>query len=165
MKAIRPVRLEDAAAVAGLSAQLGYPADAASVAGRLVHLAGAPEAHAVLVSVDEEEAVTGWVHVSVERTVESDPYAEIRGLVVDEGCRGRGIGEALVRAGVTWAHGRGLRRVRVRSNVIRERTKAFYLRLGFTVKKTQAVFDLELPPRAGATMVGDAAGRRRDDDG
>ena len=155
---IRPARSGDAAAVARLSAQLGYPAEAASVGERLAHLAGAPEAHAVLVSVDGEDAVSGWVHVSVERTVESEPYAEIRGLVVDEGSRGRGLGEALVGAAVAWSGGRGLRRVRVRSNVVRERTHAFYLRLGFTVKKTQAVFDLDLSPRGGATMKGDTRG-------
>jgi GNAT superfamily N-acetyltransferase len=162
---IRAAAPGDAAAVARLSAQLGYPAEAASVGERLAQLAGAPEAHAVLVSVDGEGAVTGWLHVSVERTVESEPYAEIRGLVVDEGSRGRGLGGALVRAAVAWSRGRGLRRVRVRSNVVRERTRAFYLRLGFTVKKTQAVFDLDLSPRGGATMGEDTGGRRRDDDG
>jgi GNAT superfamily N-acetyltransferase len=162
---IRAAAPGDAAEVARLSAELGYPADAAAVGERLAHLAGAPESHAVLVSVDGEDAATGWIHVSVERTVESEPYAEIRGLVVDEGSRGRGIGEALVRAAVVWARGRGLRRVRVRSNVVRERTRAFYLRLGFTVKKTQAVFDLDLSPDGGVMMEAEAERRRTDRDG
>jgi GNAT superfamily N-acetyltransferase len=165
LPAIRAAAPPDAADVARLSAQLGYPADAAAVGERLAHLGGAPESHVVLVSVDGEDAATGWIHVSVERTVESEPYAEIRGLVVDEGARGRGIGEALVRAGATWARERGLRRVRVRSNVVRERARAFYIRLGFTVKKTQTVFDLELSPDGGVMMGTQAEGRRTDGDG
>jgi GNAT superfamily N-acetyltransferase len=160
---LRAARPDDAEALARLSSQLGYPAEAAAVGERLVGLADAPESHAVLVSLDDGGAVTGWVHVSVERTVESPPYAEIRGLVVDEALRGGGIGSALVEAAVAWARGRGLGRVRVRSNVVRERTRAFYLHLGFAVRKTQAVFDLDLPMGGGATMEGDARGRRLDD--
>src|SRR5512135_2814521 len=100
---IRDATLPDAGAIARLSGELGYPSEEAAVKGRLAHLLSRPDAHAVMVSVDGRGAVTGWVHASVERTVESDPYAEIRGLVVEEARRGRSLGEALVRASVAWA--------------------------------------------------------------
>ena len=52
-------------------------------------------------------------------------------LVVDESRRGLGIGAALVDAALDWAAGQGFDTLRVRSNVVRERTHAFYERLGF----------------------------------
>lgn len=157
---IRHAISADADAIARLSGELGYPSTEAAVRERLAHLLAAPGPHAVMVSVDGRGAVTGWVHASLERTVESDPYVEIRGLVVEEAHRGKGIGEALVRAAVAWARGRGVGKVRVRSNVVRERTRAFYLRLGFAVRKTQAVFDFDLEG-AGGAMMNDGADRRR----
>jgi len=141
---LRPAAPEDAAEIARLSCQLGYPSDAAQMAPRLRALSD-PESHGLFVASDEAGRVIGWLHVSVERTVESDAFAEIRGLVVDEARRGRGIGAGLVRSAVAWARQRGLTRIRVRSNVTRERTREFYLRLGFSVRKTQAVFDLDIP--------------------
>ena len=138
---LRPAALEDAPEIARLSAQLGYPAGSAQVALRLSALSD-PRAHAVLVASDEAGHLAGWLHVRVEHTVESDDFAEIRGLVVDENRRGRGIGTALVKAAVAWARQRGLARVRVRSNVTRETAREFYLRMGFSLRKTQAVFDL-----------------------
>jgi GNAT superfamily N-acetyltransferase len=60
--------------------------------------------------------------------------------VVDETRRSRGTGAALVEAAVEWAGRHGFRNLRVRSNVVRERTHAFYERLGFTRLKQQVVF-------------------------
>ncbi|HEY4595273.1 MAG TPA: GNAT family N-acetyltransferase, partial [Thermoanaerobaculia bacterium] len=62
------------------------------------------------------------------------------GLVVDESRRGGGIGAALVEAAAEWAAGHGFRTLRVRSNAVRERTHAFYERLGFARTKSQIVF-------------------------
>jgi GNAT superfamily N-acetyltransferase len=61
-------------------------------------------------------------------------------MVVDENHRSQGIGAALVKAAIGWADEHGFRTVRVRSNVVRERTHAFYERLGFSRTKTQVVF-------------------------
>jgi GNAT superfamily N-acetyltransferase len=72
--------------------------------------------------------------------IDSEPFALITGLVVDETKRSRGIGAALVEAAVEWAAGHGYRTIRVRSNVIRERAHAFYERLGFSRVKNQVVF-------------------------
>ena len=40
-----------------------------------------------------------------------------------------------------WAVAQGLGKVRVRCNVVRERTHRFYEREGFVVTKTQKIFD------------------------
>lgn len=73
-------------------------------------------------------------------TLESDPAAEIAGLVVDEKFRGAGIGARLVAQAETWAAGEGYGLLRVRSNVHRDLARRFYEREGFRVTKSQNHF-------------------------
>jgi len=87
--------------------------------------------------VNNGDAVIGWIHLSEARSIESEPRAEITGLVVDAHLRGAGAGRLLVKRGEDWALQRGLGYIGVRSNVIRERTHVFYERLGYSVTKTQ----------------------------
>jgi GNAT superfamily N-acetyltransferase len=53
-----------------------------------------------------------------------------------------------VSAAETWAAKRGAKRLRVRSNVMRERAHRFYERLGYTITKRQAVFDKDVEGEA-----------------
>ncbi len=142
MSRIRAARAEDAEAVAVLASQLGYPSTTAEVETRLARLVGLVGQQVLLGEVDG--AVRGWLHAAEVHTVESAPYAEIVGLIVDEGHRGSGLGAALVAAAKEWARVRGLGEMRVRSNVVRERAHRFYERLGFRETKRQAVFRLSL---------------------
>lgn len=135
---IRPARPADAPAIADLATQLGYPTRPEEAEPRLRDVTSRPE-NAVLVA-EVEGAVAGWLHVAGSHSVESEPFAEILGLVVDETHRGGGIGAALVEAADGWAARHGFRTLRVRSNVVRERTHAFYERLGFARTKSQVVF-------------------------
>lgn len=107
---------------------------------RLAALLANTDHDAVLVTDD----LTGWIHVALVQSLESAPFAEIRGLVVDEAHRGRGIGQTLVAAAEDWARSRDVNRIRVRSNVKRERTHPFYERLGYATTKSQKVFDKRL---------------------
>jgi GNAT superfamily N-acetyltransferase len=84
--------------------------------------------------------VVGWIHVFAAHRLESGPFAEIGGLVVGEEARGRGVGKRLLAAARSWAFERGIRELRVRSNVLRERAHRFYEREGFARSKEQAVF-------------------------
>ena len=135
---IRPAERRDIARIAALAGELGYPSTADEMARRLAALGWRD---AVLVADDDGGACVAWIHVGIIDSLESDRFAEIRGLVVAEASRGAGIGAALVRAAEEWARGRGCPRVRVRSNVLRERTHRFYKRLGYRVGKSQKVFD------------------------
>ena len=141
---IRDAAPPDAEALAALAGQLGYPSGAAEVGSRLAFMAAHPALHAVYVAEDAQGAVAGWVHVFVSAHVESDPFAEIGGLVVDEQQRGAGVGEALVRRAEAWARARGLAHLRVRSNVVRERALRFYERHGFVRHKEQVVLHKEV---------------------
>ncbi len=136
---IRTARPEDAPAIAVLATQLGYPTSPEQAEARLGDVLNRPDG-AVLVAEGEEGAPIGWTHVVGAHRVENDPFAEIVAMVVDEGHRSQGIGAALVEAAVDWASRNGFRTVRVRSNVVRERTHAFYERLGFGRTKAQVVF-------------------------
>jgi GNAT superfamily N-acetyltransferase len=69
-----------------------------------------------------------------------EPRAEITRLVVDSRSRSAGAGRLLVERGEQWARERGFAVIGVRSNVIRDRAHAFYLRLGYTITKSQKVF-------------------------
>lgn len=141
---IRAAREPDAPSVSDLLRQLGYPASVEQTADRLRRLCSSAAVNdAILVACANDEPVA-WIQVSVVDSLESGPFAEIRGLVVGELHRGARIGEALVRAAEAWARDRGQTRLRVRSNVIRERAHRFYLRLGYQRAKTQAVFVREL---------------------
>ncbi|HWM93964.1 MAG TPA: GNAT family N-acetyltransferase [Thermoanaerobaculia bacterium] len=137
---IREATTSDAAILAALSTQLGYPAQPEEAAERLSALG--PDS-AVLVA-EENGAVLGWIHVCGMRFFQSPPFAEVGGLVVDEASRGKGVGKLLLDAGARWAAERGYRKLRVRSNVIREDTHRFYERESFRRVKTQVVLDREL---------------------
>jgi len=135
---IRPATPGDAPAVADLATQLGYPTTPEQAEARLRDLATRPE-NAVL-AAEADGAVVGWIHVAGSHGIEADPFAVILALVVDAAHRGGGIGAELVAAADEWAVRHGFRTLRVRSNVVRERTHAFYERLGFARTKSQVVF-------------------------
>ena len=139
---IRPATAGDAADLARLCGELGYPTSAAETADRLRIVEESTRGEILVAVVDGR--VAGWMGVREDAALESGTYAELTGLVVDAEHRGRGIGEALVARAAAWARERGHRRLRVRSNVVRERAHRFYERLGFVVAKRQAVFDKAL---------------------
>lgn len=141
---LRPARLEDAPAIAVLATQLGYPTRTEQAQARMRGVLDRSDG-AVLVS-EEEGTVTGWIHVIGAFRIENDPFAEIAALVVDENRRGRGTGARLVEAAIDWAVRHGFRTIRVRSNTARERTHAFYERLGFQRTKTQVSFSKPISP-------------------
>ena len=136
---IRRARKSDAERIAELSGQLGYPATAKQMVKRLARLK--PESkHAVMVAETQNASVVGWVHVSVSALLESDLRAEVNGLVVADGQRSLGAGARLLEAAEDWARKQGCAGMNVRSNVIRERAHAFYLRQGYEHYKTQKAF-------------------------
>lgn len=139
---IRPIQRADAAAAAALCAQLGYPTDARAVLARMMQIAGNADRAVLVACLDDE--VVGWIDLSIEYHLQAEPAALIGGLVISEPMRGQGVGLQLSRAAEDWARARGVARLRVRSNAIRERAHAFYLRDGYARVKTSAVFEKTL---------------------
>ena len=139
---IRPIEDRDAATATRLCAELGYPVEESAVLARVGQIAGHPNRAVLVACVDD--AVVAWIDLSVEYHLQSEPAALIGGLVVSEAARGQGIGRQLCEAAEAWARGCGFARMRVRSNAIRERAHAFYLRDGYRQVKTSAVFEKTL---------------------
>ena len=140
---IRPMREADAARVAELTRQLGYPSTPEDIGGRFAYLRARPEDE-VLVVVDEEDRPIGWIHVSRFASLEASDVALIGGMVVGEEHRSGGIGEALLAASEAWAREHGARTMVVRSRVTRERAHRFYERHGYATVKTSRVFEKAL---------------------
>jgi len=136
---VRAAEELDIAALAPLADELGYPSTPEQVRQRFANISAASD-QAAFVAVINGGAVIGWIHVSEARSLETEPRAEITGLVVNSKFRSAGAGRLLVERGEEWARQRGLAVIGVRSNIIRERAHIFYERLGYTVTKTQRVF-------------------------
>jgi GNAT superfamily N-acetyltransferase len=135
---IRPMRSEDAAAVATLTTELGYPAAEDAIRHRIDLIKDRPDARLFVAA--QGDSVVGWLHVQSICSLENDPRAEIWGLVVGEGARGAGVGRRLIETAEEWAVRRGLRVMSLRSNQLRTGAHGFYEHLGYRVTKTQSAF-------------------------
>ena len=139
---IRPAQERDAAEIARLASQLGYPATEAKIRSRLQRLLTSSN-DLVLVAESESRAV-GWIHGVLSQLLESEFRVEIGGLIVDEKFQRRGIGRKLVQRIEEWANERGAREVSVRCRTTRLEAHKFYESLGFSAAKTQIAFRKQL---------------------
>ena len=137
MLKIRKATADDAPAIAQLSGQLGYPVEADVMRERLERFLQLEEQ---VVFVAETTEVVGWIHGAENELLEVGRHAEIWGLVVADGQRGKGVGRHLIDAVEHWTRSRGLDEISVKSNVIRPESHPFYERLGFTRYKTQHAY-------------------------
>lgn len=137
------MRSADAAPVAALSADLGYPATSEAIAGRFGTL-GRGAAFTALVAEADDGRVIGWIHAATRYLLETDPYVEIAGLIVDRSARRRGVGRALLAGVERWTRENGFTAIRVRANRTRKGAEPFYLRAGFERIKVQNVFHRSL---------------------
>ena len=146
--AIRPMAAADAGRVAALTTQLGYESTTEQIARRFAAIATRSEnaSHDVVLVADDRAGlgVVGWIHAHGVAILEGEPAVEIVGLVVDEACRGGGVGRMLLIAAEDWARERGYARMRVRSRIARERAHRFYHREGYETIKTSYTLEKEL---------------------
>lgn len=139
----RPVEPRDVPALTRLAGELGYPSTEAQIGARLARVLADPE-HAVFVAEEPTGRVVGWVHVFINKLLESDPRAEIGGLVADPAVRRQGIGRGLMQQAEVWAKGLGLAVVSLRTNIKRTDAHKFYESLGYATAKTQITYRKQL---------------------
>lgn len=137
--AIRRATLGDVDRLAELCGQLGYPLSAEQLQPCLGEL-GHEERNDVYVAVGNGGRVLGWVQVYVRQLLMVERHAEMGGLVVDEDCRGLGIGRLLVDWAESWARDHGCRSLYLRSNVQRDAAHRFYEHVGYKLVKTQRAY-------------------------
>ena len=140
---IRKAEQSDAQQLAALSEQLGYPAATQQIEVRLAAILDS-EIQKVFVASLSDGTVIGWIDVFIALRLESDPFAEIGGFVVDEKYRGSGAGRALLTAAENWARDHGIHKLRIRSRMGRTDSHSVFEHLGFAKTKEQFVFDKPL---------------------
>jgi GNAT superfamily N-acetyltransferase len=136
---IRRLTVDDAAATAELSGQLGYSCTPEDLRERIEELSRAADRVAFAAVIDGQ--IVGWIDAAMERHLQSPASAVIGGLVVREDARGLGIGKRLCLEVEEWARSRAVPLVRVRSQIKREDAHRFYLRDGYRKVKTSFVFE------------------------
>jgi GNAT superfamily N-acetyltransferase len=99
--------------------------------------------HGAFVAMYENDVI-GWIGMAQAVQIESAPFCEIRGLIVDEKYRGKGIGKLLIEKAKQWSKATGNKTLRLRTNVIRKETHLFYQHLGFKEIKEQKVFEMRI---------------------
>ncbi len=138
----RTAHTADAEFITELSDQLGYKTTHEKIRKRMDVLLEDPH-HCVFV-VCNRAIVVGWIHAFYCIRIESDPFIEIGGLVIEKHYRKKGLGKMLIRKVIEWAAMKNITRIRVRSNTIRKETHEFYRNIGFKEIKEQKIFDMEL---------------------
>lgn len=139
---LRLARVEDAAEIARLSAELGYPADADEMTPRLRAVFDDPK-HRVVVAA-AGNGLLGWIALERRISLEGGERAEIVGLVVDARARRAGVGAVLAQAAEQWARELGYEQLVVRSNVARVESHPFYEKHGYVRRKTSHVYFKQL---------------------
>ena len=134
----RIARIEDAAEVARLCTELGYPTTTDEMTARLGVVISAGDAQVFV--VEEGNGLSGWIAIELRTTLETGRKAEIVGLVVDAGAHRSGLGKTLVATAEAWVRQQGLELVMVRSNTARIASHPFYEGLGFVHRKSQHVY-------------------------
>ncbi len=137
---VRAAKLGDAAEIARLAGELGYPAAAGEISARLQSLLGQPNHFIAVAAVESAQQLLGWIAAEERTLLVVSAQIEIMGLVVDHAARREGVGHALIAATESWAKERGQGDIVVRSNTRRQESHPFYEGLGYRRKKSQHVY-------------------------
>jgi GNAT superfamily N-acetyltransferase len=126
---IRDAAREDAAALAALMGELGYPVTPEVLWARIERMAS--PAHRTLLA-ECDGRIAGFVGFSALPIYESDaPTCWVMALSVGSQFRRHGIGRALIAAVERWCIEQGLPDIRIHSGAARGDAHAFYERCGF----------------------------------
>ena len=131
---LRDVRTDDLASVHRLIGQLGYPTDPLEFKVRFERVMATPD-HRIFVA-EEDGRVVGVLHAFVRPALEKPCEVVVQALVVDADRRSAGVGEVLVREAEAWAERGGLSSTALYTRIDRDRSRAFYERIGYRLKGT-----------------------------
>ena len=127
---VRPAEEADAAPVAVLVSQLGYPSDASQVLARMRRVQG--DADIRMFVAESGAGVIGMIGVMVFPAFHRDGlHGYITALAVEEAVRSGGVGAALLKAAEAWFAGRGIGKVTLTTAAYRERAHGFYEKNGY----------------------------------
>ena len=139
---VRPASADDAAAIAPLLAELGYPTEAGTVRARLERIASDSDRAGVLIAEAEGALAALIAYQLIEHLERAAPTCRITALVTDPQHRRRGVAARLLTAVEELARERGCDRLEVTTRPRREEALAFYLGAGFTERPRRLVRSL-----------------------
>lgn len=141
---VRRSEVADAAELADLMTQLGYPTRTSEMEMRM-ETVYADKNYVTFVAVSEGK-VCGMIGIFTCYTYEHNgPSGRILALVVSEKMRGCGVGQALIAAAEEDLARRNIRRVAVNTHFRRARAHEFYEKLGYTKNGFRLVKELPMP--------------------
>jgi GNAT superfamily N-acetyltransferase len=145
---VRSAQAEDAEALAGLFARLGYTTTPAVIARQFGVYQPGSAFHAFTaehVPLEGPPRLVGAATVSIQqRLYAARPVAQLTALVTDAEARQLGVGRALVKVVAELARTTRCERLFVRSDRRRTESHDFYRMLGFD--EVNLTFDLSLDP-------------------
>lgn len=127
---VRDMTPADLAAARRLLKQLDYDIAVPDLQARYDSVIAAGDGQALMVA-ELGGTIVGLLHVFARPALEKPVEALVQSLVVDETCRGAGIGRALMASAETWARDRGLPFVTLHTQLKRADARAFYRSLGY----------------------------------
>lgn len=128
---IRHATPADAAAIADLLGQLGYPSSEADVRARLNVLAGETDSFVMAAECEGSVPAAGVCHV-MRVLHDSDPVAFITAFVVNSAMRRKGVGRKMIQALESEAVARGCHRIMLTSAERRTGAHSFYEAVGYS---------------------------------
>ena len=138
---VRRLDVDDAAALAPLLEQLGYPSAEWSIRNRVAHLLADPRVGCWV--ADENAQIKGLITGHLSWHIEFDgPVARLTALVVDESARGKGVARQLTAAFEDWARQHDSSKASLNSSVSREGAHAAYAKLGWEITGVRFSKDL-----------------------
>ena len=142
--AVRPAESGDAASLADLMTQLGYPTRASEMEMRMEVIC-ADKNYATFVAVSDGK-VCGMIGIRISYSYEHNgPGGAILALVVSEKMRGHGVGEALITAAENDLAQKNINRLAVYTHFRRTEAHEFYEKLGYTKNGFRLVKELPMP--------------------
>lgn len=139
---IRRAGPEDVGAILRLVSQLGYQVE--GELGRTACEAVLRDPYMVILLAGAEERAWGMISLNIRLQIHhAGLVATIDELVVDEGCRGQGVGTVLLQEAIAVCRARGCQVMDVASAHHRLRARDFYLRRGFEDYGTKFVLKMQ----------------------
>jgi len=136
---IRKAEIKDSYIISELCFQFGYETNVPQIKSRLTNIL-LDKDNCVFVA-ETNGKVVGWIHAFFSYRVESSPFVEIAGFVVDERYRNMGIGKKLLDSVCNWTKSIAQVKIRVRCNTKRLETHTFYKKNNFIEVKEQKIFE------------------------
>ena len=136
--AIREMEPMDMAVCRLLLSQLGYDLSLQEMKRRYDAIKQKQD-HAIFVG-EQDGQVVGLMHLSDRPAFDKPTEVIVQALVVNQNCRGTGVGKKMMNMAERWALDRGFSSVALTSSVSRSDAHSFYNRIGYKVEATSHLF-------------------------